>query len=138
MQLAAHNRFRITSGIFCRALLVAILAVMTVACSEKEPPENRAASSTPESFTFFELGSNSVLSKAVRKDLAARLGRDAIEHRSVLDLEINYPGFLKAHFPDLDQLNQELNSPPRERIEHNRAQHDQADVPLCSEQKRTV
>lgn len=119
MLLAAHNHFRITAGIFCGILLAAILAVMTVACGEKEATENRAASSAPESFTFFELGSNSVLSKAVRKDLSDRLGRDAIEHRSVLDLEINYPGFLKAHFPHLDQLNQKLNFPPRERIEHN-------------------
>jgi hypothetical protein len=119
MHLAAHNRFRITAGFFCGALLAAILAVMTVACGEKEATEKRAANPAPESFTFFELGSNSVLSKAVRKNLAARLGRDAIEHRSVLDLEINYPGFLKAHFPHLDQLNQKLNSPPRERIEHN-------------------
>ena len=119
MHLAAHNRFRITAGFFCGALLAAILAVMTVACGEKEATSNRAADPARESFTFFELGSNSVLSKAVRKNLAARLGRGAIEHRSVLDLEINYPGFLKAHFPHLDQLNQKLNSPPRERIEHN-------------------
>ncbi len=109
MELAVHNRFRITAGFFSVALLAAILAVMTVACSEKEATENRAANPVRESFTFFELGSNSVLSKAVRKDLAARLGRDAIEHRSVLDLEINYPGVLYAYFPLLDHLILHLN-----------------------------
>jgi hypothetical protein len=119
MQGTAHKRFRITAGIFSRALLMAVLAVLPAACGEKDTTETRTEKSARESFTFFELGSNSVLSKAVRKELADRLGRDAIERRSVLNLETNYPGFLKAHFPRLDQLNQKLNSPPRERIEHN-------------------
>ena len=53
------------------------------------------------------------------RDLESKLGRDAIERRSILDLEINYDGFLKKYFPELDTLNQNLNSPPGERVEHN-------------------
>ena len=48
-----------------------------------------------------------------------KLGRDAIERRSILNLEINYPGFLRKYFPQLNDINQQLNYPPRERVDHN-------------------
>ena len=51
--------------------------------------------------------------------MKSKLGRDAIERRSILDLEINYRGFLKKYFPKIDALNQKLNSPLGERVEHN-------------------
>ena len=72
-----------------------------------------------DSFTFFDLGRQSTLSKSVRNDLKQRLGRHAIEHRSIIDLDINFYGFLKKYFPSLYELNQNLNFPPGERIEHN-------------------
>ena len=119
MYMVARNRLRIIAGILDAALLVTAVAVLALGCGEKEATETGTESAVSESFTFFDLGRNSKLTEAVREQLADRLGRDAIEHRSVLDLEINYPGFLKAHFPHLDRLNQKLNFPPRERIEHN-------------------
>ena len=73
----------------------------------------------PESFTFFDLGINSRLDKTIRKELIDKLGRDAIEQRSILDLEINYKGFLKTYFSKLHELNLDLNFPPGERVEHN-------------------
>ena len=119
MQLTVHKCCRITAGIFARIVLMILLAFLLTACSEKESAETQSEKSGPESFTFFELGRNSVLTEEVREELSNRLGRDAIEHRSVMNLEFNYPGFLKTHFPHLDQINQKLNFPPRERIEHN-------------------
>ncbi len=119
MLSTVHKGYRIAAGIFSKILLMAVLLVMPAACSEKENAETQTQDAATDSFTFFELGRNSVLSKEVRKELSNKLGRDAIEHRSVLNLETNYPGFLKEHFPHLDQLNQKLNFPPRERIEHN-------------------
>ena len=119
MQLTAFKHYRIATGIFAKILLMVVLVFVPAACGEKETTEIQTEEAAPDSFTFFELGKNSVLSKDVRKELSDRLGRDAIEYRSVLNLEINYPGFLKEHFPHLDQLNQKLNFPPRERIEHN-------------------
>jgi hypothetical protein len=80
------------------------------------------ASSQPadtQSFTFFELGKTTRLTKSVRSDLRDKLGRDAIESRSILNLEINRKGFLKTYFPELAVLNERLNDPPGERIEHN-------------------
>jgi hypothetical protein len=35
-----------------------------------------------------------------------------------MDLSINYKGFLEEHFPALSELNQRLNWPPRQRVEH--------------------
>ena len=91
-----------------------------VACSDnQEPAEEKPKSPGQESFTFFNLGKSTRLTEAVRNDLEEKLGRDAIERRSILNLEINYNGFIKKYFPDLDRINQKVNYPPRERVEHN-------------------
>jgi hypothetical protein len=102
-------------------ILLTVLGAVLIACSENSEQDNATAPAVvmPESFTFFELGSNSRLSKNVRKELSNKLGRDAIEQRSILDLETNYKGFLKTYFPGLNELNQKLNFPPGERVEHN-------------------
>ena len=103
------------------AILISLLVPRLMSCGEGREPNGSAAPAAvlSESFTFFELGLNSRLDKKVRKELAGKLGRDAIEQRSILDLEINYDGFLKTYFPDMDALNRKLNFPPGERVEHN-------------------
>jgi hypothetical protein len=89
-------------------------------CGEKkEPAKDPGVQAQSDSFTFFDLGKNSRLSKSIRNDLRQRLGRDAIEGRGIIDLEINYYGFLDQYFSSLNELNRQLNSPPGERIEHN-------------------
>ncbi len=80
---------------------------------------NQIASELPESFTFFDLGSNTRFSGAIRSDLNERLGSDAIAYRGQIDLSVNSPEFLSKYFPELHALNLALNYPPRERIEHN-------------------
>ncbi len=92
---------------------------MTATCSEKETTQNQTEESATETFTFFEVGRNSLMSKNMRQNLADQLGRDAIESRSLLNLEINYPGFLGSYFPEIEKLNQQLNFPPGERVDHN-------------------
>jgi len=90
-----------------------------LSCGEKqEPAKTTAESDIPESFTFFDLGTHTQINRQVRKDLKEKLGRDAIENRSIINLEINFRGFLKKYFPNLDNLNQRLNFPPGERVEH--------------------
>jgi hypothetical protein len=93
---------------------------LSVSCGDKEetgPP--RPAPEHSDSFTFFDIGKNTIISGNVRERLNKTLGDDAIERRNVLDLEINYKGFLKEYFTDLDKLNKKLNSPLGERVEHN-------------------
>jgi len=91
-----------------------------ISCSDsREPAEEAPLAGGTESFTFFDVGRTTRFSDQLRDELEEKLGRDAIEHRDVLDLEINYQGFIKKYFPSLDDLNQQLNFPPRERVEHN-------------------
>ena len=100
------------------ALIISFLLLLS--CSDDR---DKGDSSEPPAvqigFTFFELGKNTVLTKSVRNNLNDKLGRDAIERRSILDLEVNYRGFLNDYLPDLDKLNRKLNFPPGERVEHN-------------------
>jgi len=113
--------FVIASKTALYAFLIIVLIPFLLSCSDSREPDDSTAPAAvmPESFTFFDLGINSRLNKKVRQELGNKLGRDAIEQRSIMDLEINYKGFLNDYFPDLNELNQRLNFPPGERVEHN-------------------
>jgi hypothetical protein len=91
-----------------------------ISCGDnRESAETVPATAKPESFTFFELGTNTKLTEQIRKGLGKKLGRDAIERRSILDLDTNYAGFIKKYLPLINELNRDLNFPPGERVEHN-------------------
>jgi hypothetical protein len=91
-----------------------------ISCGDnRESAETVPATVNPESFTFFELGTNTNLTEHIRKDLGKKIGRDAIERRSTLDLNTNYAGFIKEYLPKINELNRKLNFPPGERVEHN-------------------
>ena len=94
--------------------------LLVFACGEKkETAKKQTSQKSSDSFTFFDLGKQSTLSKSARDALKQKLGRDAIEYRSIIDLDINFYGFLEKYFPSLSELNRKLNFPPGERIEHN-------------------
>jgi hypothetical protein len=97
--------------------LLAALFLLLAACGGGDSPEP-AAPAGPESFTFFDIGRHSRFTDSLRRDLQQKLGDDAVERRSIIDLEGNYPGFLAAHLPELDALNLRLNHPPGERVDH--------------------
>ena len=103
------------------ATAMAVFSLILLLSCGDDPESTGAAtrSANEESFTFFDLGKQTRLTKSVRGELTDKLGRDAIQRRNLIELEINYSGFLKVHFPDLDKLNRQLNFPPRERVEHN-------------------
>ena len=103
------------------AFLFIVWVLIFISCGDSQQPDDSTAPAAvmPESFTFFDLGINSRLNKKIRRELGDKLGRDAIEHRSIIDLEINYRGFLEDFFPGLNELNQNLNFPPGERVDHN-------------------
>jgi len=108
------------SRLSCGAILSIVLISVLISCSDRqESAESGSAEAEKESFTFFDLGINTPLTKRVRQELGNKLGRDAIEQKSILDLAINYKGFLNKYFPSLNELNQRLNFPPGERVEHN-------------------
>ena len=100
------------------AFIILSFLILLSCCEKQEPAKTAAESAISGSFTFFDLGTHTQLNRQVRKDLKKKLGRDAIENRSIINLEINFRGFLKKYFPNLDNLNQRLNYPPGERVEH--------------------
>jgi hypothetical protein len=97
-------------------LALTLLAAVSSSCGDSAAPPPPAPE--PAGFTFFNLGASSVLTDAIRKNLESQLGPYAIETRSIINLEVNYRGFLKEHFPALHQLNRRLNSPAGERVDH--------------------
>ena len=101
------------------AFMVWFLTTLISCSDSKEPAEKAPLPADTESFTFFDIGRTTKFSEQIRDDLEEKLGRDAIERRSILNLEINYRGFLKKYFPQLEELNRQLNFPPGERVEHN-------------------
>ena len=102
------------------ALFSLLFIPIIITCGDnRDSAETGPAAVRPGSFTFFDLGTNTKLTERIREDLGNKLGRDAIERRSILNLDTNYTGFIKNHLPTIDQLNQKINFPPGERVEHN-------------------
>ena len=97
-------------------ILCGVLLLISACGDKKEAAKAPTSETQSESFTFFDLGKQSILSKIVRNDLSQKLGRDAIENRSIIDLDINFYGFLEKYFPSLSELNRNLNFPPGERV----------------------
>ncbi|MFK5951510.1 MAG: hypothetical protein QM498_00515 [Desulfobacterium sp.] len=61
---------------------------------------------------------NTPFSHALRKSLYDILGDDAISTSNTIDLQINTDGFLSRYYPKLQGLNDSLNTPAGERVEH--------------------
>ncbi|MCD6293519.1 MAG: hypothetical protein J7M20_01050 [Deltaproteobacteria bacterium] len=98
--------------------LIAILVCLNLGCS------NEDSKTVPQpkiirGFAFFDLGANSHYSSAVRRKLGEKLGSDAISRQNVIDLTLYSNAFFKKHFPQLFNLNRQLNLPEGQRIEHN-------------------
>lgn len=117
--MTARQRIRLAILKTCVKRLVVVAAIIAVAaCSGDDDHEAVPLAEGPETFTFFDLGRNSVLTESVREALQDKLGNDAIEHRSLIDLEINYKGFIHTYLPEIDRINRRLNDPPGERVDH--------------------
>ena len=120
MSVLKNKKFQISAGIFfVLGIIVAVVIIFagndyTTGNSKSVPVLN-----SQEGFTFFDLGFYSELTNNIRGELRNKLGSDAIERRSPLDLTINYKGFIRQYFKELDPLNQRLNFPLGERVEHN-------------------
>ncbi|MGD8961351.1 MAG: hypothetical protein PVH43_02480 [Desulfobacterales bacterium] len=119
MAAGQNTRKHLFKSILCTLMLGSLLVMLSSCGEKKEPATDQKVQEPSESFTFFELGKSSRFTDSVRKDLNRQLGNDAIAKRSLLDLEINYYGFLQEHFYALQALNIQLNPPTRARVDHN-------------------
>jgi len=101
------------------AFFYIIIILLCSSCGgEKETAQTRSVPKHSDGFTFFDIGKNSIISKDIRKELNKKLGDDAVEGKNIINLEINYKGFLKEYFPVFDNLNQQLNFPPDKIVQH--------------------
>ena len=110
---AGKHRKPLSSGVLGWGILF-FLAAAVAGCGG-EPEQNQPP---PSGFAFFDVGADTILTGSVRKHLIEQLGSEAFTGKGIVDLEVNYPGFLRDYFPDLQRLNEILNYPPMERVEH--------------------
>ena len=109
-----HNPNRKSASAVWLWLLI-FLTVAACSSEEKIEPQQQTNSG---GFTFFDVHHDTIYTKSLRERLVGTLSSDAIEYRSVINLEIVEEGFLQQHFPRIDELNQRLNYPAGERVEH--------------------
>ena len=113
-----NHRYGKVKSLIRVLLVLPLLVILTIlSCSSEEKTETQKKDRT-EGFTFFDINPNTIYSKSLRDRLVDTLSSDAVEYRSIINLEIVQSGFLQQYFPRLDELNRRLNDPPGERIEH--------------------
>lgn len=75
-----------------------------------------------DTFTFFNIGPRTRLTKAVRDQLESLLGKYGVETKTTIDLTLPGVGKFPETFPRLQALHQLLNYLPRQRVEHDTLQ----------------
>ena len=108
------GRFLQVPVVLAAVLVWAALAL--VGCGNDEPIQ--AVADRPESFTFLDMGVNTVLTDALKEQLSQRLGAAAVERRGLLDLTFSNENFMASHLPVLAALSLDLNPVSGERREH--------------------
>ncbi len=100
--------------------LLLLLFPAVIACSSEDSEDKVEVERQDRSggFNFFDVHHDTIYSEPLRDRLVDTLSSDAIEYRSVINLEIVQEGFLQQFFPQLDDLNRRLNYPAGERVEH--------------------
>lgn len=117
MQLSNNKKI-----LFSAIILVALLSVLFVIYDTDKNRHKKTEAVKdlfPDSFTFFDLGSNAELSDEIINTLSGQLGSHAVEKMTILDLIIRDRVFFNKYFPKLFELNYKLNDETGARIEHN-------------------
>lgn len=102
-----------------RTLFIFFISIIGVifmcGCNDKKPPPE---ATKLEGFSFFGLDAATLYSDGLRDDLENKLGSNAIDHKTTLNLNMNTRTFLSEYFPHLHELNLRLNGTRGMRIEH--------------------
>jgi hypothetical protein len=121
MRIAMHTRCGGRSRRVALVLSLALAVLGLAACGDGGTPQGAAPPRTGvESFTFLGMGRETELSDRLREELSEKLGNAAVEQRGTVDLETGAPGVLDERLPEIAALHRRLNSPPGERVEHDR------------------
>ncbi len=100
-------------------ILVIAFGIYLIFGNQEEEIVQIIPSGPNDGFTFFELGASTRFTKDIRKSLEGQLGSDVLETNTIINLSVNYSGFLKEFFPSIHQMNLKLNDSSGARIEHN-------------------
>ena len=102
------------------ALIIPLLMLCLVvsSCSDDGLLPESAVKTYPETFSFLDVGINTLYSTKLRHRLGSILDDDSIQKNNTIDLGINTETFINDYFPDFDAINLKLNTPPGERVEH--------------------
>ncbi len=98
--------------------LTLIFCLVASGCSDDGLLPDSIGKTYPETFSFLDVGINTLHAKELRQRLSNVLGDDSIQRNNSIDLGINSITFLKDYFPSFHAINAKLNTPPRERVEH--------------------
>jgi hypothetical protein len=93
-------------------ILLVVIMVLVVFFTMRSNDKSDRSEQVPKSFTFFDVGANTLVSKFLRKELGDKLGSEAIEYRSIIDLEVNFKGFLERHGDSIIRRERESNTTP--------------------------
>lgn len=120
MPLLKEKKFQILAFVLLMIVLILISYFVFWAgdAIKEEIPRNNFLVKSPESFTFFDLDSNTKFTDEIREKLNRQLGSDAIEYWSPIDLKFNSKGILQRYFKQLYELDKKLNPAEGVRFEH--------------------
>ncbi len=104
--VAKSRKTQISAAVAALCLLGIVLTL--VLGRDAPPPPEPSPAGPADGFTFFDIGRNTPLTTALQRRLEAKLGSAVRERWADLNLNINYTGFLREHFPELAALDERL------------------------------
>ncbi len=101
-------------------LALLLISVYALTRPQRDIKRNEAAQAetAPAGFSFFDIRSDTMLSRRLRENLADQLGPDAIARRGLIDLVILDAAFTQTHFPQIYNYHRALNPGLGVRREH--------------------
>jgi hypothetical protein len=106
----------VAAVLLCAGLIGSVVYHRSQKTDEK--PSASLPESSPEAFTFFNIGPTTQLTNEIQSYLKDHLGDCGVETKTTIDLKLPDIENYAALFPRLSALNQALNYLPRQRVEH--------------------
>lgn len=119
MPLSRQSKFLI-GGLFIGLLILMLTSIYALTRTKRDIARTEAIPpvSEPAGFSFFDIHSETILSRGLRERLADQLGPDAISRRGLIDLVLVNAAFTRKHFPEIHRYHQALNPISGARREH--------------------